>query len=43
MKVNEDEYKHFAKCNAEKDQGVILDESFSFDIHIESCIINKEN
>ena len=42
MKVNEDEYRSFAKCNEEKDLGVTFDKSFSFDAHIQSCI-NKAN
>ncbi|WP_419614725.1 hypothetical protein [Thiolapillus sp.] len=42
MKVNEDEYRSIAKCNEEKDLGVIFDKSFSFDVHAQSCI-NKAN
>ena len=42
MKVNEDEYRSIAICNEEKDIGVIFDTSFSFDVHIKSCI-NKAN
>ena len=42
MKVNEDEYRSIAKCNEEKDLGVIFDKSFSFDVHIQSYI-NKAN
>ena len=36
MKVNEDKYKGIAKCNEEKHLGVILDNSFYFDKHIQS-------
>ena len=42
MKVNEDEYRSIAKCNEEKDLGVIFDKSFSFHVHIQSRI-NKAN
>ena len=42
MKVNEDEYRSTAKCNEEKDLGVIFGKSFSFDVHIQSCI-NQAN
>ena len=42
MKVNEDEYRSIAKCNEEKDLSIIFDKSFSFDVHIQSCI-NKAN
>ena len=42
MKVNEDEYGSVAKCNEEKDLGIIFDKSFSFDVNIQSCI-NKAN
>ena len=42
MKVNEDKYRSIAKCNMEKDLGVIFEKSFSFDVHIQSCI-NKAN
>ena len=30
MKVNEDDYRSIAKCNDEKDLGVIFYKSFSF-------------
>ena len=36
MKVNEDEYRSIAKHNEEKDLGVIFDESFFFDVHLQS-------
>ena len=42
MKVNEDEHRRIAKCDEEKDLGVIFSKSFSFDAHIQSCI-NKAN
>ena len=42
MKVYEDEYRSIAKCNEEKDLGVIFDKSFSFAVHIQTCI-NKAN
>ena len=44
MKVNhnEDKYRSIAKCNMEKDLGVIFDKSFSLDVHIQSSI-NKAN
>ena len=42
MKVNENEYRSIAKYNEEKDLGIIFDKSFSFDVHIQSCI-NKAN
>ena len=42
MKVNEDEYRSTAKCNEEKDLGIIFDTNFSFDVPIQSCI-NKAN
>ena len=38
MKIKEDEYRSIAKCNKEKDLGVIFDKSFSFDVLIQSCI-----
>ena len=42
MKDNDDEYRGIAKCNEEKDMGIIFDKSFSFDVHVQSCI-NKAN
>ena len=42
MKVNEDEYRSIAKCNDEKDLGIVFDKSFSFHVHIQTCI-NKAN
>ena len=42
VKVNENEYRSMLKCNEEKDQDAIFDKSFSFDVHIKSCI-NKAN
>ena len=42
MKVNEDEYRSTVKCNEEKDLGIIFNKSFSFEVHIQSCI-NKTN
>ena len=42
MKVNENEYRRIVKCNEEKDLGVIFAKSFSFDVHIQSCV-NKAN
>ena len=40
MKVHENEYRSIAKCNEEKDLDIILEASFSFDVHIQSCINN---
>ena len=37
MKVNE-EYRSIMKCYEEKDRGIIFDKSFSFDVHIQSCL-----
>ena len=42
MKVNENEHRSIAKCNEEKDLGIIFNKSFSFDVRIQSCI-NEAN
>ena len=42
MKLSEDNYDIIAKCEEEKDLGVIFDKYLSFDAHIQNCI-NKAN
>ena len=42
IKVNDNEYRSIAKCNDEKDLGIVFDKSFSFHVHIQTCI-NKAN
>ena len=36
MKVNDDEYRGIAKCNEEKDLGIIFKKNLSFEGHIQS-------
>ena len=42
MKLSEDNYDNIAKCEEEKDLGVIFDKYLSFDAHIHNSI-NKAN
>ena len=39
MKLSEDNYDNIAKCEEEKDLGVIFDKDLSFDAHIQNSII----